>query len=45
MTFSKFEPLACAFQGTIFDKLLNSLKRFAHILAFFRLGSGEVSCI
>ena len=29
VTFSKFESFACAFQRTIFDILLNSLKSFA----------------
>ena len=44
-TFSKFESIACTFQGTIFDILLNILKRFTWSWPAVWLGSGEVSCI
>ena len=45
MTFSKFKSFACAFQGTIFDILLNSSKTFCSIMTHRLAGSGEVSCI
>ena len=43
-SFTKFESIAYAFQGTILDILLNILKNFIRFRPVICLGSGKVSC-